>query len=150
MCIWETRSGDMYIENLKYFNCTIFLQVILMHYIERLNQISAFTEASLILVINVHQWTMWCPRQWGSDCSTIIEYDMWLDGKSRLCWGSLHPIQRQTHICLCMMTSSNGNILRVTGLLCGEFIADRRIPRIKANDAELWCFLWSAPEPTVE
>ena len=33
----------------------------------------------------------------------------------------------------------------------GEFpVCDRWIPRIKANDAELWCFLWSAPEWTVE
>ena len=38
------------------------------------------------------------------------------------------------------MTSSNGNILRVTGHLCGEFTGDRWIPRIKASDAELWWF----------
>ena len=43
-----------------------------------------------------------------------------------------------------MMTSSNGNILRVTGHLCGEFTGHRWIPRTKASDAELWCFLWSA------
>ena len=30
------------------------------------------------------------------------------------------------------MTSSNGNIFRVTGPFCGEFT--------KASDAELWCF----------
>ena len=45
-----------------------------------------------------------------------------------------------------MMTSSNGNILRVTGPLCGEFTGHRWIPRTKASDAELWCSLWSAPE----
>ena len=39
------------------------------------------------------------------------------------------------------MTSSNGNIFRVTGPLCGEFTGDRRIPLTKARDAELWCFL---------
>ena len=49
-----------------------------------------------------------------------------------------------------MMTSSNGNMFRVTGHLCGEFTGDRWIPRTKASDAELWCFLWSAPETTVE
>ena len=38
------------------------------------------------------------------------------------------------------MTSSNGNIFRVTGPLCGEL----------ASDAERWCFLWSAPELTTE
>ena len=47
---------------------------------------------------------------------------------------------------LTMMTWSNGNILRVTGHLCGELTSHRWIPRTKASDAELWCFLWSAPE----
>ena len=42
-----------------------------------------------------------------------------------------------------MMTSSNGNIFRVTGRLCGEFTGPRWIPHTKASDAELWCFLWS-------
>ena len=37
-------------------------------------------------------------------------------------------------------------IFRVTGHLCGEFTGHRWIPRTKASDAELWCFLWSAPE----
>ena len=45
-----------------------------------------------------------------------------------------------------MMTSSNGNIFRVTGHFCGEFTDDRWIPRTKVSYAELWCFLWSAPE----
>ena len=46
-----------------------------------------------------------------------------------------------------MMTSSNGNVFRVTGpLLCGEFTGHRWVPLTKASDAELWCFLWSAPE----
>ena len=45
-----------------------------------------------------------------------------------------------------VMTSSNGNIFRVTGTLCGEFTGPRWIPRTKASDAELWCFLRYAPE----
>ena len=45
---------------------------------------------------------------------------------------------------LYMMTSANGNIFRVTGLLCGEFIGHRWLPGTKANDGELWCFLWFA------
>ena len=49
-----------------------------------------------------------------------------------------------------MMTSPNGNIFRVTGHLCGEFTGPRWIPHTKASDAELWCFLWSASEYTVE
>ena len=36
-----------------------------------------------------------------------------------------------------MMTSSNGNIFRVTGHLCGEFTGPRWIPRTKASNAEL-------------
>ena len=49
-----------------------------------------------------------------------------------------------------IMTSSNGNIFRVTGHLCGEFTGPRWIPHTKASDAELWCLLWSAPEYTAE
>ena len=44
-----------------------------------------------------------------------------------------------------MVTSSNGNIFRVTGPLCGEFTGHQWIPRTKASAAELWCLLWSAP-----
>ena len=43
------------------------------------------------------------------------------------------------------MTSWSENIFRVTGLLCGEFTDHLWIPLKKASDAELWCFLWSAP-----
>ena len=39
-----------------------------------------------------------------------------------------------------MMTSSNGNIFRVTGLLCGEFTGHRWIPRTKASDANFDVF----------
>ena len=35
----------------------------------------------------------------------------------------------------CMMTSSNGNIFRVTGHLCGESTSHRWIPHTKASDA---------------
>ena len=54
------------------------------------------------------------------------------------------------HNCLCcplrrMMTPSNGIIFIVIGPLCGEFIGHRWIPHTKNSDAEIWCFLWSAP-----
>ena len=39
-----------------------------------------------------------------------------------------------------MMTSSNGNIFRVTGPLWGKCTGHRWIPFPKASDAELWCF----------
>ena len=49
-----------------------------------------------------------------------------------------------------MVTSSNRNIFRFTDPLCGEFTGHRWIPLTKASDAELWCFLWSAPEKRAE
>ena len=49
-------------------------------------------------------------------------------------------------ISIFMKTSLNGNLFRVTGHLCGEFTGLRWIHRIKASDAELLCFLWSALE----
>ena len=45
-----------------------------------------------------------------------------------------------------MITSSNGNIFRVTGPLCGELIDHRWIPLTKACDTELWCFFLSVSE----
>ena len=42
-----------------------------------------------------------------------------------------------------LMTSSNGNIARVTGHLCGEFTGPRWFSRTKAFDAELWFSLIS-------
>ena len=47
-----------------------------------------------------------------------------------------------------MIASSNGNIFRVTGPLWGESTGHRWIPQTQSSDAELWCFLWSAPEQT--
>ena len=44
-----------------------------------------------------------------------------------------------------MVTSSNGNIFRVTGPLWGESAGDRWIPLTEASEAELWCFLCDWP-----
>ena len=49
-----------------------------------------------------------------------------------------------------MMTSSNRNIFRVTGSLWGEIAGHQWIPLTQASDPELWCFLLSAPEQTVQ
>ena len=61
-------------------------------------------------------------------------------------WNSSKQILKHMPTPTGMMTSSNGSIFRVTGHLCGEFTGPRWIPHTKASDAELWCFLWSAPE----
>ena len=44
-----------------------------------------------------------------------------------------------------VMTSSNGNIFRVTGPFMREIHRSWWIPLKMSIDAELWCFLWSAP-----
>ena len=52
-----------------------------------------------------------------------------------------------------MIKSSNGYIFRLndfTGPLWGETTGHQWIPLTKASDAELWCFLRSAPEETAE
>ena len=50
-----------------------------------------------------------------------------------------------------MMMSSSGNIFRLTDPLWGEATSHLCITLTKTSDAGLrWCFLWSAPEQTVE
>ena len=49
-----------------------------------------------------------------------------------------------------MMTSSNGNIFRVTGPLWRESTGHRWIPLTLASDEELWCFLWFVSEQAVK
>ena len=49
-----------------------------------------------------------------------------------------------------MMTSSNGNIFRVAGLLWWGSIGHWWILLPMASDAELWCFFRCEPEQTVE
>ena len=48
------------------------------------------------------------------------------------------------------MTSSNGNIFRVIGPVCGKFTVPGEFLPTKASDAELWCFHWSEREQMVE
>ena len=43
----------------------------------------------------------------------------------------------------------SSNIFRITGPLWGESNSHRWIPLTKASGTELWCFLWSALEHTV-
>ena len=66
--------------------------------------------------------------------------------KTKMILGHDRSVSCVLIIALYMMTSSNGNIFRVTGPLCEEFTDHRWIPLTKAIDAELWCFLSSVPE----
>ena len=83
----------------------------------------------------------------------ITHHEAWLI-TSRECHSSIQYIPQNmtplfvlhylivVGISVLMVTSSNGNIFRVTGHLW----VPRWIPQTKASDAELWCFLWSAPD----
>ena len=94
-----------------------------------------------------HVLTSWPESRW-----SICSMGRWLCGCSLL-WTGLGANQTyfrkkaQLGALLwwktsrCMMTSSNGNIFRVTGLFCGEFTGHRCIPNTKASDAELWCMI---------
>ena len=57
---------------------------------------------------------------------------------SENCWPQLLAQFQEP---LAMMTSSNGNIFRVTSPLWGESTGQRWIPLTKASDSELWYFL---------
>ena len=63
----------------------------------------------------------------------VIACDTSAQESDHLCHKWIESIQNGT-----MMTSSNGNIFRVTGPLCGEFPGHRPILRTKATDTELW------------
>ena len=54
-----------------------------------------------------------------------------------------------TSLCLFILTSSNRTFSALLALCEGNSPVTRRNPLSKASDAELWCFLWSAPEQTV-
>ena len=88
-------------------------------------------------------------RQYKLHTQAAMKIWMWRNCNITLCshlpslW-RLH--QMDALLSYCMMTSSNGNIFRFIGPLCGEFTGHRWIPRTKASDAELWCFLWSTPD----
>ena len=68
-------------------------------------------------------------KPWLSDLRIEFDFDKQLDGPR-------------------CVTSSNGNICCDTGPLWGDFTGPRWISLIKASDAELCCFLWSALEHT--
>ena len=77
-------------------------------------------------------------------CSNIFQYAIQHSSGEIGIWAILwsHKIH--------MMTSWNANIFHVTGPLWGEITVHRRIPLSKTNVAELWCFLLSGLEQTVE
>ena len=61
----------------------------------------------------------------------------------------IHFSLNETNVVILSMVSSNGNIFCITGPLCREFTGHLWIPLTKAIDAELLCFIWSAPEQKI-
>ena len=82
------------------------------------------------LIVVCHPW--WAPTGYAN----IIAADVLVPNRRQII-NNRHMLTQLEF----MITSSNGNIFRVTGPLCGEFTGHRWIPLTKANDAELWCFL---------
>ena len=91
-------------------------------------------DSSTGFAIQIHFLEIW----WKHDLKT------WIIATRRV------PILLHCYLYLFMMTSSNGNIFRVTGPLWGESTGHRWIPLTEASYVELWYFLWSSPEQTVE
>ena len=77
---------------------------------------------------------------WEDELTTNKNKRLSISRPSTCCFLSYYQI-RHLIMMTFMMTSSNGNIFRVTGHLCGEFTGPRWSPHTKASDAELWCFL---------
>ena len=77
---------------------------------------------------------------------TLVLTNLHISRQTILIYGFIAHTHTHTCTVLVMMTSSNGNIFRVTGHLCREFTGDRWIPRTKVSDAQLWCFIWYASE----
>ena len=72
--------------------------------------------------------------QW-NDRGSVVGRAVWSRCPWQQVWvGSLFRQNRKT--------SSNGNIFRVTGRLCGAFAGHRWVPLTKASHAELWCFFF--------
>ena len=90
------------------------------------------------------KWRTFCLGLNVLTCFFIVLYQVWCY------WDFPTSHDNMAIFIFFIMTSSNGNIIRVTGPLCWEFTGHPWIPHPNASDAELWCFLWSAPEQTVE
>ena len=83
-----------------------------------------------------------------ADKFSCVEARVFRDNRGYTIWLMMPWLLASAEVMI-MMTSSNGNIFRVTGPLWGESTGHRWIIFTKASDMELWCFLWSAPEQTV-
>ena len=156
---WNALSWTKIYEFRLRFHWKLFLRFDIYIYIERERERLMnlpFGECHRTSLMDSQHWISWWRRQatshylsqhWPISFSPLAS----LCHELRRNYGSIRnyaticrvSLVSQMGVCYdVMMTSSNGNIFRVTGHLCGEFTG----PRTKASDAEVWCFLWSAPE----
>ena len=63
---------------------------------------------------------------------------------------SLNRHQRKLITFIPMMTSWNGNAVRVVDPLWWKSTGHQSIPLTKASNAKHWCFLWYPPEQKFE
>ena len=77
-----------------------------------------------------------------STCSRALGRDCYFETTSRRCCATCENLKTDNPS-ESMMTSSNGNICRFTGLLWRESTGHRWIPLTRASDAKFWCLLWS-------
>ena len=92
----------------------------------------------MFIISRVSEW------HWTDISPRWIRANIKTDWKSNLHEAYIrHPVKT-------MMTSSYGNISALLALCVGNPPVTGGFPLAKASDAELWCFLWSASEQTVE
>ena len=88
------------------------------------------------------------PDLWAGTRENYIKLKYAVDGPLMGWWWILASTNADT----CDQKPSHDDVIkgkhfpRLTAHLCGEFTGPRWIPRTKAIDADLWCFLWSAFE----
>ena len=87
----------------------------------------------------------WCFFSWKNSLTEqeIFPFNDYISESAWLRLGALSNSSHNRLLGLATMMSWSGNIFPITGPLCGD-------SPYKASDTKLWCFLWSAPEQTVE
>ena len=70
--------------------------------------------------------------------------------RDHLSWETTKFIRHFIQVSLYMMTSSNGNIFALLAFCAGNSPVTGEFPSQRPVARSFWCFLWSAPEQTVE
>ena len=99
-----------------------------------------YCNSSLICCINLLSLSIVCENRFLINLTEFSRRSCPSVCHGCVCWCSLFAflegwiVYNMLWKAFCMLMSSNGNIFRVTGLLCGEFTGHRWIPLTKASD----------------